>query len=101
MARNGGKMAKRKICVLFKFPDFRNRLTSVNLTYYFDHYNQKMFEGPRLNIARSYHGAGIVTDLITGERLPIVTGGETYYEVFDSTEILMDGKWILGKNRPG
>ena len=22
MARNGGKMAKRKICVLFKFPDF-------------------------------------------------------------------------------
>ena len=24
MARNGGKMAKRKICVLFKFPDFSN-----------------------------------------------------------------------------
>ena len=23
MARNGGKMTKRKICVLFKFPDFR------------------------------------------------------------------------------
>ena len=22
VARNGGKMAKRKICVLFKFPDF-------------------------------------------------------------------------------
>ena len=22
MARNGGKMAKRKSCVLFKFPDF-------------------------------------------------------------------------------
>ena len=86
--------------------DIDRPLTSVNLTYYFDHYNQKMFEGPRLNIARSFHGAGIVTDLITGERLPIVTGGERFYyefgqtEFYDSTEILMDGKWILGKNKP-
>ena len=84
-----------------------HRLTSVNLTYYFDHYNQIMFEGPRLNIARSFHGAGIVTDLITGERLPIVTGGERFYyefgqtEFYDSTEILMDGKWVLGKKKAG
>ena len=84
-----------------------HRLTSVNLTYYFDHYNQIMFEGPRLNIARSFHGAGIVTDLITGERLPIVTGGERFYyefrqtEFFDSTEILIDGKWIIGKKKAG
>ena len=81
--------------------------TSVNLTYYFDHYNQIMFEGPRLNIARSYHGAGIVTDLTTGERLTIVTGGERFYyelrqtDFFDSTEILIDGKWILGKKKAG
>ena len=101
MARNGGKMAKHKICVLFKFPDFRNQLTSVNLTYYFDHYNQIMFEGPRLNIARSYHGAGIVTDLITSEKFVVVTGGKYYdddtgNQYFCSTEVLVDGKWVLG-----
>ena len=29
MARNGGKMAKRKICVLFKFPDFKWKMGQI------------------------------------------------------------------------
>ena len=74
---------------------------SINLTYYYDHYNQAWFDGPRLNIARSYHGAGIVTDLITSEKFVVVTGGKYYDDAsgnqyFRSTEILIDGKWVLG-----
>ena len=34
MARNGGKMAKRKICILFKFPDFN--LLHLLFRYPFD-----------------------------------------------------------------
>ena len=77
---------------------------SINLTYYYDHYNQAWFDGPRLNIARSYHGAGIVTDLITSEKFVVVTGGKYYdddsgNQYFCSTEILIDGKWVLGNTK--
>ena len=66
--------------------------TTIDLTYYFDHYNQAWFDGPRLNRARYFHGAGIVTDLITREKLVVVTGGAYYDEevltqVLDSTEM--------------
>ena len=78
--------------------------TTIDLTYYFDHYNQAWFDGPRLNRARYFHGAGIVTDLITREKLVVVTGGAYYDEevltqVLDSTEILIDGKWVLGNKK--
>ena len=73
-------------------------------TYYFDNYNQVWFDGPRLNFPRSFHGSGIVTDLITRERLVIVTGGQSYDDDFimteySSTEILIDGAWVLGNKR--
>ena len=70
---------------------------SINYTYYYDHYNQVWFDGPGLKIARYLHGAGIVTDLITKERLVVVTGGSSdgdYY--LQSTEVLIDGEWVLG-----
>ena len=78
--------------------------TTIDLTYYFDHYNQAWFDGPRLNHARYFHGSGIVTDLITQEKLVVVSGGayyddETLTEVLDSTEILIDGKWVLGNTK--
>ena len=75
--------------------------TSIDLTFYYDHYNQVWSDGPRLNFVRSFHGAGIVTDLITREKLAIITGGLSYDDDsfphdLRSTEILIDGKWVLG-----
>ena len=80
--------------------------TSTDLTYYYDNYNQVWFDGPKLNFARSFHGSGIVTDLITRERLLIVTGGLSYDEEYiptdyHSTEILIDGTWVLGNKKAG
>ena len=77
---------------------------STDLTYYFDNYNQVWFDGPKLIFPRSNHGSGIVTDLITRERLVIVTGGQSYDDDFimteySSTEILIDGAWVLGNKR--
>ena len=78
---------------------------SIDLTYYYDHSNQVWFNGPILNSARSYHGTGIVTDLVTRERLVVVTGGQSYdkqtndYENYRSTEILLDEKWVLGNKK--
>ena len=83
---------------------FNSEGTTLDLTYYFDHYNQVWFDGPRLNHARYFHGSGIVTDLITREKLVVVSGGAYYddeilTQVLDSTEILIDGKWVLGNTR--
>ena len=71
--------------------------TTIDLTYYYDHYNQAWFDGPELKIARYLHGAGVVTDLITKERFVVVTGGSSDSDFYlQSTEILLDGKWVLG-----
>ena len=76
---------------------------AIDLTYYYDHVNQVWSDGPRLNVARGYHGTGIVTDLVTRERLVIVTGGQSYeaghYGHYRSTEILIDGNWVLGNKK--
>ena len=74
---------------------------SIDLTHYYDNYNQVWFDGPKLNFPRSFHGSGIVTDLITRERLLVVTGGVSYDNDYNgqdyiSTEILIDGIWVLG-----
>ena len=70
---------------------------SINYTYYYDHYNQVWFDGPELKIARYLHGAGVVTDLITKERLVVVTGGSSDRDYhLQSTEILFDGEWVKG-----
>ena len=70
---------------------------SINYTYYYDHYNQVWFDGPELKNARYLHGAGLVTDLITKERLVVVTGGSSDRDYhLQSTEILFDGEWVKG-----
>ena len=83
---------------------FISGLFALDLTYYYDNYNQVWFDGPRLNFPRSFHRSGIVTDLITRERLLIVTGGLSYDEEYiptdyHSTEILIDGIWVLGNKK--
>ena len=71
---------------------------AIDLTYYYDHYNQVWSDGPKLNIGRGFgHGTGTVTDLITKEKLVVVTCGSTDDEyILQSTEILIDGIWVLG-----
>ena len=71
---------------------------AIDLTYYFDHYNQVWSDGPKLNIGRGFgHGSGTVTDLITKEKLVVVTCGSTDDEyILQSTEILIDGLWAQG-----
>ena len=71
---------------------------AIDLTYYYDHYNQVWSDGPKLNIRRGFgHGTGTVTDLITKEKLVVVTCGSTDDEyILQSTEILIDGIWVLG-----
>ena len=60
-------------------------------------------DGPYLNIRRSTHSTGKVTDLITREKLVVVTGGkycdDDSCQLFDSTEILIDGNWVLGNKK--
>ena len=71
---------------------------AIDLTYYYDHYNQVWSDGPKLNIGRGFgHGSGTVTDLITKEKLVVVTCGSTDDEyILQSTEILIDGIWVRG-----
>ena len=71
---------------------------AIDLTYYYDHFNQAWSNGPKLNIGRGFgHGTGTVTDLITKEKLVVVTCGSTDDEyILQSTEILIDGIWVLG-----
>ena len=80
--------------------DMRN---GIDFTFYYDHYNQVWFDGPYLNIGRSAHGTGRVTDLITREKLVVVTGGkycdDDSCQILDSTEILIDGNWVLGNKK--
>ena len=80
--------------------DIRN---GIDFTFYYDHYNQVWYDGPYLNIRRSTHGTGKVTDLITREKLVVVTGGkycdDDSCQIFDSTEILIDGNWVLGNKK--
>ena len=45
MARNFGKMAKRKICVLFKFPDFNTG--SIKNTFWNE--KQNKFDYSKIN----------------------------------------------------
>ena len=77
---------------------------SIDLTFYFDHGNQQWINGPRLLQARYDHAVGIVNDEVTMTNLVIVTGGSQYSNGFspyniDSTEIMVDSQWSLGKKR--
>ena len=65
--------------------------------YYFVHEGKNWSQGPDLIQARSYHTAGLVTDETTYDESVIVTGGEYNGIKLDSTEILIDNQWHLGK----
>ena len=47
-------------------------------------------------MARSQHASGIVTDTETGETIVVTAGGLDDGDSLDSTEILIDNKWIFG-----
>ena len=47
-------------------------------------------------MARSQHASGIVTDSETGENIVVAAGGLDDGDSLDSTEILIDNKWIFG-----
>ena len=49
-------------------------------------------------MARSQHASGIVTDSETGETIVVTAGGLDDGDSLDSTEILIDNTWIMGKN---
>ena len=67
-------------------------------TFFYDHNEDEWITGPSLMQARGYHATGIVTDEVTDENYLTVTGGSNinYYGSKDSTEILLDGKWVPG-----
>ena len=65
--------------------------------YYFEHEGKNWSQGPDLIQARSSHAAGLVTDETTYDEFVIVTGGEYNGINLDSTEILIDNQWHLGK----
>jgi hypothetical protein len=69
----------------------------IPTVYYFDREGQNWSQGPDLMQARIHHAAGIITDETTYESFVIVTGGKYYGIDLDSTEILIDNQWHLGK----
>ena len=75
------------------------RTTGVTLptVYYFEHEGKNWSQGPDLIQARREHAAGIVTDETMYDEFVIVTGGEYHGIWLDSTEILIDNQWHLGK----
>ena len=65
--------------------------------YYYEHEVNNWSQGPDLIQARDSHAAGIVTDETTDDEFIIVTGGQYNGIFLDSTEILIDNQWHLGK----
>ena len=67
-------------------------------TFFYDHNEEEWITGPSLMQGRVWHAAGIVTDDVTDEQYVAVTGGVGSGGLYlDSTEILQDGEWVLGK----
>ena len=48
-------------------------------------------------MARSQHASGIVTDSETGETIIVTAGGLDDGDSLDSTEILIENTWIMGR----
>ena len=66
-------------------------------TWYFNHATQEFQLGPNLLEGRNSHSSGTITDQNTKEKLVIVAGGGS--DVYmNSTEILLNGEWVTGKN---
>ena len=67
-----------------------------NQTFVYNHDNNTWSSGPSLNEARYDHAVGIVTDEATQEKFVVVTGGTNLYTL-NSTEILINGTFSIGK----
>ena len=66
-------------------------------TWFFDHVTETFTEGPKLNVGRSQHSAGVIIDSDTNERTIVVTGGmEDSTSFLNSTEILKGNYWEQG-----
>ena len=50
-----------------------------------------------MNVARHQHASGIVSDSETGETIVVTAGGLDDGDSLDSTEILIDNTWIMGR----
>ena len=66
-------------------------------SWYFNHATQEFQVGPNLLEPRRHHSSGTITDQESKEKTVIVTGGVNG-SAMDSTEILLNGKWVTGKN---
>ena len=71
--------------------------SGVSSTFYYDRNEGEWIDGPSLMQVRGYHAAEFVTDEVTDEQILAITGGFYADYYFDSTEILLDGKWVQGK----
>ena len=71
---------------------------------YFNHETQAFLPGPSLLEGRMNHASATIIDRVTKAKTPIVAGGVTNAgEFIDSTELLINGEWQLGKiceNKP-
>ena len=71
-------------------------------TWYFNHATQEFQPGPNLLEGRNGHSSGTITDQKTKEKIVIVAGGSGANSgncnYMDSTEILLNGEWVTGKN---
>ena len=65
--------------------------------YYFEYEGKNWSQGKDLMQARAGHAGGIVTDETTYDEFVIVTGGGYNGIMLDSTEMLIDNQWHLGK----
>ena len=70
---------------------------TIPTVYYFEHEGKYWNQGPDLMQARVTHAAGLVIDETTYDEYVVVTGGEYNGIRLDSTEILIDNQWNLGK----
>ena len=79
------------------YSDLEGQEIFLTQTYFFNHPTQKWTKGPNLNVGRLGHVSGMVTDTVTNEKYLLVIGGSRRCPGLDSTEILMDGRWVIGK----
>ena len=68
-----------------------------NQTFVYNHEYDTWSSGPSLNEARFDHAVGIVTDEATQEKFVVVTGGYNYFNILNSTEILIKQTFSIGK----
>ena len=77
---------------------YTNTNSYSRLTWYFNHATHEFQPGPSLLEDRGYHSSGTIIDENTKERIVIIAGGRNDNGFFDSTEMLINGKWVTGKS---